>query len=549
MIGGPLITQDERQEYRTLLQEMRTLIDYLEGVLVEGKAVNPTAGECLIRMTGTTEPDAQLRALRFLYQKTSSQYDEHLRYAGQFRLSPFCEYMYRDEPPAKHHEFLIDYMERVHNGEIMRLAISMPPGAAKSSYSSIRFAAWHLGRRPDDRWLQGAHTQKFAENRLGKQVRALINEPRYVDVFPNMSLSAASAAADYFEFTAGRGYYKAVGVGTGISGYRCEIAGIDDPLASRKDAESEATRRDLHNWYESDFCTRGSNPKVPIFLVTTRWHEDDLVGHELHKMSEGKGDHWEVINVPALAVEGDPIGRKPGEGLWPEVFGTAYYEKVRRNSTGRMWNALYQGEPTDEEGGVLKREDVKRYQNVPEDEVRNGRLIKKIVKRVTLSVDAAEKATQRSDYTAATVWIETRDRKHYLVHAVRCKKEFVELTQWIDELARVWNVNTIIVEDRGAGTQYIQVRKTHPGPAPVIAIQTKQQSKEFRFDGVTPMFAAGEVFLPETGYDWIADLEAELFAFPNGRYDDYVDSVSQYLAWTREHNYRRGMARINTAHV
>jgi predicted phage terminase large subunit-like protein len=78
----------------------------------------------------------------------------------------------------------------------------------------------------------------------------------------------------------------------------------------------------------------------------------------------------------------------------------------------------------------------------------------------------------------------------------------------------------------------------------VIAIQTLQKSKEFRFDGVSPMFEAKEVLLPEKGTDWVADVEAELYAFPHGRNDDYVDSTSQYLTWARDQHVRRGVRKL-----
>ena len=39
---------------------------------------------------------------------------------------------------------------------------------------------------------------------------------------------------------------------------------------------------------------------------------------------------------------------------------------------------------------------------------------------------------------------------------------------------------------------------------------------------------AGQVFLPECA-SWLADLEAELFAFPFARHDDQCDSISQAL--------------------
>lgn len=550
MMLGVFITMRERERYRKALKQIDALRQPLLQFVEKQVPVPAAVFAVVTEMAGTTDPIQQLKAINHLYREVDKQFDAELLYAAPHRFSEFCEYMRRSEPPALHHEFLISHMEMVHRKEILRLAISMPPGAAKSSYASVRFPAWHLGRKPDDRWVQGAHTQTFAKDRLGKPVRGMINEDRYKNVFPDMGISASSSAADYFEFANGhQGYYKAVGVGTGIAGYRFEMGAIDDPIASREDAESPTFRRKLHDWFDDDFGTRPSNPTAPIFVVNTRWHEDDLVGNELKKMKEGRGMDWTVLNIPALALEDDPLGRKPGEGLWEGQFGTAFYEAKRRSMSGRSWNSLYQGNPVDEEGGVLKRSDVDphRYKETPKNEVRNGEITKKRIRRVVLSVDCAEKATQRSDYTAATVWMETDTGKHYLIHAARVRKEFVDMTAWIDELADTFDVNQILVEDRGAGTQYIQLRQKVPLLRhPVIAISTKQQSKDFRFDGVTPMFSTGIARLPETGTDWMADVEAELFAFPGGKNDDYVDSVSQYLAWVRERTGagRRGVRKM-----
>lgn len=559
-MSGVLITDGERQQFRDVITQFDDLTKAVEKSVTGEEPLPSQIDAVLQELTGTVDPAGQMRALGAMRSRIDAEYDEKLRYAAQFKFSPFCEYMRRDEVPALHQEFLIDHMEQVHDAAltrskrgISRLAISLPPGSAKTTYASHRFPAWHLGLVPNHRWLQGAHTQTFAKDRLGKVVRNLMQEARYNEVFPDFRLSASSSAADYFEFANGTGYYKAIGVGQGISGYRADVGGIDDPIASREDAESVTVRRKLHEWYEDDFGTRPM-PGSPIYIVATRWHEADLIGHELEKMAEGKGEKWVVINIPAIANSDDPLGRQEGEGLWPEVFGTAFYMKQKLSLTGRSWNSLYQGNPVDEEGGVLKREDVDqhRYKTPPADDVRNGKLVKKIIKRITLSVDCAEKATQRSDYTAATVWAETTSGKHYLIHAARTRKEFIEMVEWIEEIARHYNVDQILVEDRGAGTQYIQVREKTPGPAPVIPISTKQQSKEFRFDGVTPMFAAGTARLPEKGTDWIADVEAEIFAFPAGKNDDFVDTISQYLAWVRERSGqgRRGVRKMHgSAHA
>jgi predicted phage terminase large subunit-like protein len=41
---------------------------------------------------------------------------------------------------------------------------------------------------------------------------------------------------------------------------------------------------------------------------------------------------------------------------------------------------------------------------------------------------------------------------------------------------------------------------------------------------------AGQVYLPGSA-PWLGDSLTELLSFPNGRHDDQVDSVSQFLRW------------------
>src|SRR5262249_45447628 len=76
-----------------------------------------------------------------------------------------------------------------------------------------------------------------------------------------------------------------------------------------------------------------------IILIQTRWHLDDLAGRLLPKDYDGRtgwvtsteGERWYVVNLPALAEDPprdedgrplwrDPLGRKPGDALWPEWF-------------------------------------------------------------------------------------------------------------------------------------------------------------------------------------------------------------------------------------
>ncbi len=46
------------------------------------------------------------------------------------------------------------------------------------------------------------------------------------------------------------------------------------------------------------------------------------------------------------------------------------------------------------------------------------------------------------------------------------------------------------------------------------------------------------MFLPESA-PWLDDFKAEIMAFPNGLFDDQVDSLSQFLGWVKYYKRNR----------
>ena len=77
--------------------------------------------------------------------------------------------------PAAHHRLLIDRLERVARGKIQRLAVFMPPGSAKSTYTSILYPPYVMARRPGISILAVSHTTELAE-KWGRRARNLITE-------------------------------------------------------------------------------------------------------------------------------------------------------------------------------------------------------------------------------------------------------------------------------------------------------------------------------------------------------------------------------------
>lgn len=466
-----------------------------------------------------------------------------LRARASESLSCFVEFMTPDEPPALHHELFCDELEAIERRDTLRAAFSCPPGHAKTKFCSRYFPAFYMGKNQGHRYLQGGHSQNFAENEFGKYVRDIISDPRYRQVFPGVAVNPKSSAAGNWRLAGSRGGYVTKGVGQSIAGYRGHIGGIDDPFGSRADAQSEAIRNTTGDWLFTDFRTR-LLPGSPLFIIATRWHPDDLIGRVEALSKSGVGIPWRIVNLTAIVeteeeMAVDPMGRSIGEALWPEYYSRAELLEIKATLPASDWFALYKGKPRDLDGNVVKSVWFKRYDRTPVNvEVLgpSGEIVsmERHIRRITVSVDCAEKATQRSNYTAAGVWVEDLQGNHYLVDVMRRRLEFTQMVEAIETLARKWGAGAILVENAGAGVQFLQQR-AGKSVAPLIAIETKSKSKEFRFDGITPMFEAGEVWLPKKA-PWLTDYENELLAFPNAAQDDQVDMTSQYLAWAR----RRG---------
>src|SRR5271157_2492164 len=237
--------------------------------------------------------------------------------------------------PAPHHLLLIAELEAVSRGEVDRLMVLMPPGAAKSTYASVLFPAWWLAQHPTSNIVAASHTAELAEH-FGRQVRSLIVEH---GLRLGFGLAADNRAAGRWQTTR-RGQYFATGVRGPITGRRADLVVIDDPVKSHAEADSAVLREHVWNWFRSDLTAR-LKPHGRIVLIMTRWHVDDLGGRLLAQQP----DHWRLVRLPALAEADDPMGRPEGAALWPEWEDVAALERKRAEVGERVWAALFQQTP------------------------------------------------------------------------------------------------------------------------------------------------------------------------------------------------------------
>ncbi len=252
---------------------------------------------------------------------------------------------------ANHHRLIAEKLEAVERGEIDRLMIFMPPRHGKSELASKRFPAWCLGRQPRRQIIAASYNSDLA-NDFGRNVRNIVAEPEFGQVFPKVSLAPDSQAANRMNTNFG-GAYVAAGVGTAVTGRGADIALIDDPFKDREEADSERRRDIVWDWYRSTLFTR-LMPGGSIVLIQTRWHEDDLAG----RLLEAEGDQWEVLDLPAIS--------EAGEALWPEWYPIEALERIKATVGPREWSALYQQKPQPDEGTFFKREWFPTWDKLPE---------------------------------------------------------------------------------------------------------------------------------------------------------------------------------------
>lgn len=266
-------------------------------------------------------------------------------------LLRFTEHTNPDYQRAAHHEMIAERLEAVERGDTDRLMIFMPPRHGKSELASKRFPAWCLGRDPKRQIIAASYNSDLA-NDFGRNVRNLVAEPEFGQVFPGVSLATDSAAANRMNTNHG-GAYVAAGVGTAVTGRGAHIALIDDPFKDREEADSERRRELVWDWYRSTLYTR-LMPGGAIVLIQTRWHEDDLAG----RLLEQERGQWEVLELPALHPERG--------ALWPEWYPVEALERIKATIGPREWSALYQQQPQPDEGTFFQREWFKTWEKLPE---------------------------------------------------------------------------------------------------------------------------------------------------------------------------------------
>jgi predicted phage terminase large subunit-like protein len=408
--------------------------------------------------------------------------------------------------PATHHKLLIRELAAVAAGKTDRLMVFMPPGSAKSTYTSDLFPPWFLAQAPDRSIIAASNTADLAQS-FSRRVRARVREHG-----PILGYGLDREAEELWTTTNG-GQYRAAGVGGVITGLRADLAVIDDPIRSREDADSETRRNRVWEWYQDDLTTR-LRPGAGIVLVQTRWHEDDLAG----RLLEREASRWRVLSLPAIAEDADdPLGREAGAPLWGDDeygYGADLLRK-RETAEARTWAALYQQRPAPAEGSLFKRQWLLR--EPPPDLERM---------RVYGASDYAVTANG-GDYTVHVVVGMDPAGKLHLLDVWRAQASADVWIEALCDLVAKWRP-LAWAEENGqikAGVGPFLERRMRERQTFTSRRQFPTRGdKAVRAQSIIGRMALDGLRLRPDA-PWIADLEAELMAFPAGKHDDQVDAL------------------------
>ena len=452
-----------------------------------------------------------VEAYRAVLQTDYCEYVEHV-HQGAWKKTPLHRFLTR---------YVQNFVERETEKPYEILVIGMPPQHGKSISVTETLPSWYLGRHPENHVIEISYNEDFAI-KFGRRNRRKIEE--FGDEIFGLTLAKDNNRAVEFETTKHGGMISR-GVGTGVTGQPANLMIIDDPIKNKKEAYSKSRRDLIYEEWLMSFKTRLA-PHAKVILIMTRWHEDDLAGRLL-----AEEENIKLLNLPCecedehepfywLDEHGMRCHRKVGDALCPEIGKDnrwlAEYKKGLVSMEGSMtWNALFQGRPTAMEGNIIGRDWWEYYE---ENELPQ-------INTWVMSVDAAFKDEDQSDFVAIQVWGKT-DSYIYLIDAVKKHLSFPDTIVEIRRLRAMYpECKTTLVEDRANGSAIIRMLRYEM--TGVIAVQPIG-SKMARVQAILGAIESGNVKLPKNKR-FTGDFVDECSSFPNAAHDDQVDAMSQAL--------------------
>lgn len=411
--------------------------------------------------------------------------DERDSIRARSSLIEFVKYTMPEYDLTWFHKSYIKILDKFAKGEIKRLIVSVPPQHGKSEISSRRLPAYIFGLQPKKKIALVSYNQPFA-SKFNRAVQRIIDDSKYHKVFPDTLLNQSNVVtiseswlrnSEEFETVGYGGYFKAVGVGGGLTGNTVDVLIMDDLYKDYQEATSPTVSEKVWDWYITVAKTRLHNDSQEL-MVYTRWDENDTVGR-LEKQKKVytlkpeddidsldlPNDVFIKINFEALKVSDpnklDP--REKGESLWESKHSREKLESIRELDP-QKFNALYQGEPRSKEG--LMYSDFIEYDELPP---------LKIIKSYTDTADEGK------DYLCSIVYgVPLKGDNIYLIDVVFTQKSMEHTEPMVSELLTRNKVRQAKIESNNGGRGFARVIDSMTDSSVVVTWFHQSKNKQAR---------------------------------------------------------------------
>lgn len=486
--------------------------------------------------------------------------------------------------PGWHLTGIAEHLEAVNEGEILRLIVNVPPRSGKSTLLSVAWPVWTWLMEsttplfgPEVQFFSASYAQNLS-TRDALKARRLINSPWFQQKWADrFQLTGDQNAKMRYENNKG-GYRIASSVGGGATGEGGSIVLIDD-AASAGQAQSEADRLAVIEWWDQTMSTRLNNPKTGAYVVVQqRLHTADLTGHIL----ETSNDDWVHLCLPAR-YEADrhcvtSIGwEDPRKYTGEEILSPARFDdkalRALEESLGPFGTAgQLQQRPSPAGGGIIKNEwwqlwgdyenpDNPRYQTYPAFDY------------IVASLDTAFTEKEENDPSALAIWGVFSDTggtaqntsegrvklgsygipRALLMWALKERLPLHELVEVTAKWCRKFKVDRLLIEAKANGISVAQeMERLYDGERWSVELIEPKGDKVARVYAIAPLFSAGMIYAPFEVYDldtqewrtrrWCDRVISEFSDFPKAPHDDEVDASSQALSWLK----RAGMLKLGS---
>lgn len=406
------------------------------------------------------------------------------------------------------------YVQLIADKKLRRLIVNAPPRVFKSMVFSRSLIAWMVGRNPKLKVILITHSRELSAEFM-RNVRSIVESDWYKAAFPAMRLSPNKNTEHEMETTAG-GSILATSSESGVTGRGADILIFDDYNGAHEIRSPDVMDAKFKAFREKYMTRLNDQTTGIVIIVAQRLSDGDLSGRVLeiggfeHLMVPLVAEEDQVFEVAGRIV----YRRAAGHILDKRIVPDGDPRKLIRDLGQSTYLAQYQQTPTANADAILRPEWL------PQVEVNwKGQIV--------LSIDTATSLGEQASFSVIEVWL-VDGEVTTLIEVVRGRFDYSTIVSHVEAAIVRHQPSKVLVEEMNIGSALISdINRKKPG----LAVACKPTvSKEARLERNLDRFHRGFVRV-KAGEVWTERFLQEVLSFPNGRYSDQTDAMTQLLDW------------------